>query len=222
MSIQFYNRTVSSDSSTYVALDRASAIAQARAQSGVLATNVGREFAGWPILLPYVNDNSPAAPVFNQAPQFVWDSFTTTPQTRFFAAPQFGVLGLATDESMLFDLRVFCDNAHDVRIDLFDETAGDLFATITPAANLIDGSLDPNAGIANDVPYNWLNIRYYSNISPPTPPERSGNEFSYVISFQVVNYNIIPPVPNPAGLMFALDLWYSSSGGQNGTVARKS
>ncbi|TVX93241.1 hypothetical protein [Paenibacillus agilis] len=74
-----YNRIVSSDSSTYVALDRASAIAQARAQSGVLATNVGREFAGWPVLLPYVNDNSPAANLIDgrdSCAKIVNDEFT--------------------------------------------------------------------------------------------------------------------------------------------------
>ena len=53
----------------------------------------------------------------------------------------------------------------------------------------IDGSPDPNAGTANDVPFNWLYIRYYSIMSDTLVV----SSYMVVISFKALNYNINPP-----------------------------
>ncbi|SYX83435.1 hypothetical protein [Paenibacillus alvei] len=127
-------RMSSSNVNTFVGLNRASAIAQARVHSGVKATDVGRVTPLWPRLLKYENDDA-FVPLFPD-PKYVWDSFTTTPQIRFFAQG-FSNIFLNVDEQIFVSLTVFCDNAHDVKIDIFDETNGDLFTTITPAANEI-------------------------------------------------------------------------------------
>lgn len=184
--------------------NRESAIAQALDNSGNIATDIGRDFPNWPQLLSYVNDNSSFT---TTSPSYVWDSFTTTPQTRFFGAaittPLLGNVEIYNYQ-LIVNLRVFCDNAHDVKIEVYN-LDGTLADTINPAANLIDGSLDPNAGTADDVPFNWLNIRYYSNNSNNLPANAS---YKVVVSFKAVNYNINPPgSPNPAGLAFALDVY---------------
>jgi hypothetical protein len=184
-------------------VSRDAAIAMAKANAGSVATNVGRVFSGWPQLLPYTNDNSGFT---LQAPQYVWDLFTTTPQTRYFAAA-ITSSAILTGAQLIFNLRVFCDNAHDALIEVYDATTGALVDIITPAppVNLIDGSLDPNAGTADDVPFNWLNVRYYSNVSKPIPVDVT---YDIVVSFRAENYNINPPGSNnPAGLAFALDVY---------------
>jgi hypothetical protein len=193
---------------TFVALDRATAIAEAREDDGLLATNISRVTV-WPELQPYTNDNSLMTLLFPTTPAYVWDSFTTTPQIRYFAvaSTQFT---LTTGEALICILRVFCDNAHDARIDVFDLSDGDLFRTMTPAANLIDGSLDPNAGTADDVPFNWLNVRHFSSptsLLDAVPPSRNGHSFQVVLSFEAVNYNSPDPSLNPAGLAFVCDIY---------------
>jgi hypothetical protein len=197
------NTPLGSATATFVSpISRNAAISMAIAGAGSVATNVGRVFSGWPQLLPYVNDNSGFTLT---APQYVWDSFTTTPQTRYFAAA-INTPVLDSDAQLIVDLTVFCDNAHDALIEVFDAATGALVDTITPAppVNLIDGSLDPNAGTADDVPFNWLNIRYYSNNSVQLP----NASHKVVVSFQAENYNINPPGSNnPAGLAFALDVY---------------
>ncbi|RAP74334.1 hypothetical protein [Paenibacillus montanisoli] len=199
-------RIISSNSTTFVATDRATAIANARANSGTLATDVGRVAAQWPRLLPYANDNSGS---FTKAPpSYVWGSSTTTPQLLFFAVSP-SVFGLNTDNQVVLNLTVFCDNAHDVQIDLFDNTSGDLFTSLTPAGNLTDGLLDPNTGVVDDVPFNWLNVRYYSQFSTSVPASRNGHTFQLVVSFAAVNYSISPPSFNPAALAFAIDVYLS-------------
>ncbi|GMA66299.1 hypothetical protein NZD89_28895 (plasmid) [Alicyclobacillus fastidiosus] len=197
-----------SDKQTVVALDRATAIAQARGIQVLNdSTEVGRIVQQYPQLLPYQNDNSSLSTV---APSYIWDSITTTPQIRFFALGTTGFV-LAAGNQLLVDLKVFCDNAHDVQIDIFDVTVGDLFTTITPAGNLTDGNLDPNTGVTDDIPYNWLNILYYTNTSIAVPDSRDGDTFQAVLSFQAVNYNISPPgTPNPAALAFVADIWMAS------------
>ncbi|WCK56179.1 hypothetical protein PP175_09825 [Aneurinibacillus sp. Ricciae_BoGa-3] len=209
MPILPFERIISGDSSfskTYVSsVDRATAIAQARSGSGTVAAIVGR-VPQWPQLLPYTADN-----VFSATPpSYVWDSVTATPQTRFFAVSTIGVT-LATGQQFLVDLSVFCDDAHDSRIDIFDATDNKLFTTLTPASNLIGGNLDPNCGPTNEAPSNWLNIRHYSNASDAVPVGLNGHTFQIVISFETVNYNIVPlGLPNPAALAFTADIWLIS------------
>jgi hypothetical protein len=198
------NTPLGSATATFVSpISRNAAIAMAIAGAGSVATNVGRVFSGWPQLLPYTNDNSGFT---LQAPQYVWDSFTTTPQTRYFAAA-ITSSAILTGAQLIFNLKVFCDNAHDALIEVYDATTGELVDIITPAppVNLIDGSLDPNAGTADDVPFNWLNVRYYSNVSKPIPVDVT---YDIVVSFRAENYNINPPGSNnPTGLAFALDVY---------------
>lgn len=194
-------RLESGANATFVALDRATAISQALAGVGTIATVVSRN-PQWPQLMPYTNDNSSFS---TDTPSYVWDSFTTVPQTRFFAISS-GFIAAGISQ-ILVDLRVFCDNAHDVQIQIYNAATNALVATMTPAAGLIDGSLDPAAGSADDVPFNWLNIRYYSNTAIALDLALA---YKVVISFQAVNYNnsFIPPgTPNPAGLAFAADIY---------------
>jgi hypothetical protein len=195
---------------TFVADDRASAIASARSRTGTQATAVGRLSSGYPQLLPYKNDNSPNTFTKNP-PAYIWDSVTTTPQTRFFASSPTNFVAFFTGDRVLVNLTVFCDNAHDVQIDIFDEDNNDLFTTITPIGNLTDGSLDPFTGTNDDTPFNWLNIRYYANLSDAVPLARNGHAFNFVVSFQAVNYTINPPeAPNPAALAFVADFYQIS------------
>ncbi|WCK53775.1 hypothetical protein PP175_21010 [Aneurinibacillus sp. Ricciae_BoGa-3] len=221
MAITPLTRLVSSGSATpaprrtFVALDRPTAISLARANQGEqafalvaqadsVATDEGRVFQGWPKLTPYRNDNSNFTKI---EPAYVWDSYTTAGQMRFFAISS-TTFQLLTGQQVLIDLWVFCDNAHDVQIDVFDLTQSDTFTTISPPDNLSDGMLDPNTGTTDDVPFNWLNVQYYSNTSIPVPDTRNGDTFQVVLSFEAVNYNIDPPNAfNPAGLSFAADLY---------------
>ncbi|RAP78571.1 hypothetical protein [Paenibacillus montanisoli] len=115
---------------------------------------------------------------------------------------------MATGMQILINITVFCDNAHDLQIDLFDTTAGNLFTTLTPIGNLTDGLLDPNTGVVDDVPFNWQNVRYYSIFTAPIPAERNFHSILIIPSFQAVNYSIAPPGSfNPAALAFVADLY---------------
>jgi hypothetical protein len=209
MAIEVIDRFISSGSpnfafhKTYVASTRPAAIASARSNSGTAATDIGR-VVQWPQILSYVNGNGTltAAP-----PAYIWDSVTTAPQDLFFAISTFPFsFAVSTGQAVIVELMVFCDNAHNVQIDIFDLTQGDLFTTLTPAGGLTDGSL--NTGTVENPPFNWQTIRYYSNDSQTVPAARNGDTLEVVISFEAVNYS--GSGVNPAGLAFIADIYLGS------------
>ncbi|MCR8644287.1 hypothetical protein NV379_16665 [Paenibacillus sp. N1-5-1-14] len=201
------DRIVSSPSTTVVAIDRSTAISGLLNMTGTPATDVGRSFFAWPGLDSYSNDNY-FTPV---TPAFVWGD-TVIPGERlgFAASSQLTGNPSASSLSIIVFLTVFCDNAHDVVIQLLQEGKPFPAVTITPVDGfnvplpLIDGTMTPmNEPVAP--PFNWQTLRFYSGT---VDVEDSTSNYSAVVSFEGQNYLNQGSAPNPAGLAFVMDTYF--------------
>lgn len=188
-------RTVS-DSTSYVAFDRDAAIALALAGNVGNATVVPR-ISAWPELVNYTNNNGVVGD-----PQYIWDSTTSDGQSRGFAARSNAFSGFS---NYVISLTTFCDNAHSVRIDIYELPEADpiLLETLTPPV-LIDGNMDPITGLTEVQPYNWQSVRIYTIASSTLS---TNNPHIMIFSFTGVNYNVSSAgAPNPAGIVFSVDI----------------
>jgi len=203
VSVFFRKRTVSNQN-VFVAPDRATAVGLAL-DAGLGApgngTIVDQIPVVWPKLSSYINDD-----VFlPDEPEYLWDSSISDGQSRGFAVVC-DSFNHTFPVQVLTSLTVFTDNAHEAVIEIYNtvDPIPALVASISPyPPPLIDGNMDPVKGYTEVQPYNWQTIRYFSNFSPLLP---QNNNYSVVVSFRAVNYNVFPPFSaNPAGLAFVLD-----------------
>lgn len=197
---------VLSSANTYIAADQLTAINLAAAGGAGNKATVIPRYPLWPSLAKYVNDNGSFPELL---PEYIWDSATTDNQTLAFAGLSGGVGSGGEPIRLSVNLNVFSDNAHIARIDVYDFSGGSVtyVETITPPL-LTDGSMDPNAGLLESIPFDWQTIRFYNARSSSLSGE---GIYGILVSFTVVNYSgFIPPVTpgNPAGLMFYADVQF--------------
>lgn len=169
--------------------------------------NVGNAPKIWPQLAKFDNDNSVFAGVPN--PQFLWSQPVPVPgETRGFAvasAPVLLTLGLFNE--FLINMTVFADNAVTARIDGINLIGITLIPIPGLNVDLVAGSNNPATGLTTDIanPYNWQNVRFYSNIASLGIVTIAIN-MQFIFSFEVTNYFTTGAV-NTAGLAFNADIY---------------
>lgn len=204
MPVLFHFRMVS-DNDVIVAPDRATAVGLALSGGPPdPSATIISQFPTWPKLNNYTNDNGLGIPP--PEPQFIWDSSVSDGQSRGFATI-LSNFSFGSPTFAIINLVVFTDNAHEAVIEVYNRDTQSVEFTLTPAPlPLIDGNMDPATGYTETQPYNWQTVRFYSNHTPTFP---IGTSLALVLSFRVVNYNVIPPLAiNPAGLAFIADLYF--------------
>jgi len=207
----FSQRIISSDtgpSPTFIASDRDTAISLALDGTGTRATPYGRLFTGWPGLKPYSNDNAVFTfgppPPDDKTPQYLWADTITAGERLGFAVASATFSNPAAEGGVcVVSLTVFGDNAHTAVVTIVAED-GVFVANLTPSGvgdtpiPLVDGSMAP---IDENPPFNWQDIRYYSNEIQIEP-----GSYRVVVSFEAQNYVSPPEIINPAGLAFVADI----------------
>lgn len=159
----------------------------------------------WDRLAPYTNSTdftNVALPPGLTAPQFVWDSVTSSGETRYFAmaTPFTPVTSLS---GLLVAANNFADNAHDYQASIYDATTKSLIATVPL---MLDGNTTlPAIGLTETPPYNWQTIRADSQLISASLSV--GTSYYVVVSYQVLNYLILPGGDNPAGLSCMVEIW---------------
>lgn len=195
-----------SDNLTYVRENRALAI------DAALDSLVGPAPPSNSVILTSVPDFYPHlreftnAPVFSgDDPSFIWDSQSqNSGDLKGFAVGR--VLPNMQGANMVIFLQVFADNAHNARLSLYD-SAKNLVTDLTPVGDLRDGDMNPITGAIGDTqpPYQWQNVRYYSNLY--TFSDLTPLNYALILSFEVSNYVDLNNAPtNPAALAFIMNV----------------
>lgn len=222
MSIEAFQRLVSSTTTVFLGADADQAALSAANGTGTNADIVPRTLDPevWPALEKFDNDVSsqvfsPFGSVPN--PDYVWDLPVSDGQSSSFAIASTPFLisaGLSVDFSVF--LNVFADNALEAKIELFEDTGGagtGPFVKTAVQPSGLDAFLliagDPNTpavGLTEMRPYNWQDIHVYSTRFSVSGSATVAKTFKIVVSFHATNYLVTSP-PNPAGLQFVVDLY---------------
>lgn len=186
-------REASTQTTTYVAANKTTAVAAAIADAGTLAQAIGNLPGTWPEIHDYEAPNN--ASLFGN-PQIVWEDATAAPgELRFFSQAFQDVSNFPTSH-VVFST-VFADNAHRLYIEEYD-SSNNLLQSITPPGGLNDGNMSP---LASDPipPFNWQKLRNYSKVFTPI---QTGSFI--VITVEAINY--AGPI-TPAGISFVADFY---------------
>lgn len=212
-------RLISSPTNTFLGVDREQAAFNAANQTGSRAELVSR-FPRWPSLEKFDNDRPPASPspfANVRNPFFIWDLPVTGGQMESFgiASPSFRV-NTGIEQSFVISLLAFCDNAMRAKIELYRQISSGFFVKAIPQPLGLDDFVlvagqpsNPRAGLTEEEPFNWQDIRFYSTLFNVSIP----GLYKIVVSFDATNY-FVPPgaTSNPAGLQFVADIYRQISG----------
>lgn len=208
-----FTRLISNSNTVYLGVDREQAASNAANNTGFNADLVSRYFR-WPALEKFDNDTptfspSPFSNISN--PRYIWDTPTSPGQMESFgiASRSFTVSSGRASSFIVF-LDAFADNAMRAKIELYRRNSAGFYVKAVPQPNGLDnfvmiaGSSNPSAGLTEDAPFNWQDIRYYSTLFTVGTP----GTYKIVISFDATNY-FLPPsgTANPAGIQFVSDIY---------------